>query len=194
LGNEESGGAPHVDVTFNPDFQLQFAVVDQNHVWSVWDIDHKRKSTEYKLSLLIQGTITPPDDEETVGEDSWARILWVGDVNTIMVCNRRQLSIIAIEGTSFAYLPCPALISPRSSDWIIDVKRHPILRGCFFVLTSTELYLMAVTTPSEAVDSTVGAVGARVLLSWRHYRGAEDFTLSVSLSMLNDDGSCVISP
>jgi RNA polymerase I-specific transcription initiation factor RRN6 len=30
-----------------------------------------------------------------------------------------------------------------------------------------------------------------VLLSWRHYRGPEDFTLSISVSMLNDDGMCV---
>ncbi|KAH3969747.1 hypothetical protein HBH68_137300 [Parastagonospora nodorum] len=192
LENEETGGTPHVDVTFNPDFQLQFAVVDQNHVWSVWDIDQKRKSTEYKLSCLIQGTIAPADDEEMVAEDGWARILWVGDVNTVLVCNRRQLSIIGIEGTSFAYLPCPSVISPRSNDWILDAKKHPLLRGRFFILTSTELCLMAVTTPSEAVDLAVGPVGARVLLSWRHYRGAEDFTLNISLSMLNDDDLCVL--
>jgi RNA polymerase I-specific transcription initiation factor RRN6 len=65
------------------------------------------------------------------------------------------------------------------------------VRGRFLVLTSTELCLMAVTTSSEAVDSSVGPVGARVLLSWRHYRGPEDFTLSISVSMLNDDGMCV---
>jgi RNA polymerase I-specific transcription initiation factor RRN6 len=191
LENEKTGGAPHVDVTFNPEFQLQFAVVDQNHVWSVWDIDHKRKSTEYKLSCLVQGPITSPEDEELMGEDGWARVLWVGDVNTILVCNRRQLSIVGIEGPSFAYLPCPTVISQRSSDWILDVKRQPGVRGRFLVLTSTELCLMAVTTSSEAVDSSVGPVGARVLLSWRHYRGPEDFTLSISVSMLNDDGMCV---
>jgi hypothetical protein len=55
------------------------------------------------------------------------------------------------------------------------------------VLTSTDVLLMSVTTRSEAVDATVGPVGARVLLSWRHYRGAEDFTLSISVSMLEED-------
>lgn len=192
LENDESGGSPHVDVCFNPDFQLQFAVVDQNHVWSVWDIDYKRKSTDYKMSCLMQGSISPPENADQTGEDGWARVLWVGDVNTILVCNRRQLSIVRLKGSSFEYLHCSAVISTRTSDWILDVKRHPSLRSRFFVLTSTDVFLMGITTPSEAVDATVGPVGARVLLSWRHYRGAEDFTLSISVVMLNEDRTYTI--
>jgi RNA polymerase I-specific transcription initiation factor RRN6 len=188
LENDQSGGSPHADVTFNPDFQLQFAVVDQSQTWSVWDIEHGRKGNDYKLSLLVQGHITPPEDADLTGEDGWARILWVGDVNTMFVCNRRHASIVGIKGDSFEYLPCPALIANRTGDWILDVKRHPSLRGRFFVLTSTELVLMAVTTSSEATDTNVGPMGARVLLSWRHYRGTEDFTLCMSVHMLDEDG------
>jgi RNA polymerase I-specific transcription initiation factor RRN6 len=187
LDKDQSGGSAHADVAFNPDFQLQFAVVDQSQTWSVWDIEHGRKGDEYKLSCAVQGSITPPEDADLIGEDGWARILWVGDVNTILVCNRRHASIVGIKGGSFEYLPCPTLISSRTSDWILDVKRHPSARGCFFVLTSTELALVAVTTASEATDSTIGPVGARVLLSWRHYRGSEDFTLSMSVNMLDED-------
>jgi RNA polymerase I-specific transcription initiation factor RRN6 len=187
LENEQSGGSPHADVTFNPDFQLQFAVVDQSQAWSVWDIEHGRKGNEYKLSCAVQGHITQSEDADLKGEDGWARILWVGDVNTIFVCNRRHASIVGIKGGSFEYLPCPTLISSRTSDWILDVKRHPSARGTFFVLTSTELVLMTVITVSEAVDANVGPVGARVLLSWRHYRGSEDFTLSMSVHMLDED-------
>jgi RNA polymerase I-specific transcription initiation factor RRN6 len=190
LENDESGGSPHADVTFNPDFQLQFAVVDQNQIWSVWDIDHKRKSTEYKISGVAQGSIVPAEEAEPIGEDGWARILWVGDVNTILVCNRRRLSIIGLKGNTFEYLPCSAVVPARTSDWILDVKRHPSLRNRFFALTSTDVLLMGVTTRSEAVDATVGPVGARVLLSWRHYRGAEDFTLSITVSMLDEDCMC----
>jgi RNA polymerase I-specific transcription initiation factor RRN6 len=188
LANHQTGGSPHADVTFNPDFQLQFAVVDQSHFWSVWDLDRRRKTDEYNLSCFVQGHVVPPEDTDSLGEDGWARILWVGDVNTIMVCNRRHLSIIDITGGSFQYLPCPALVSKRSSDWILDVQKHPVLRDRFFVLTSTELVLVAVTTASEAIDASVGPVGARALLSWKHYRGMEDFTLSICVQMLNDDG------
>jgi RNA polymerase I-specific transcription initiation factor RRN6 len=188
LDIDQSGGSPHVDVTFNPDFQLQFAVVDQNHVWSIWDIDHGRKGDEYKLSCLVQGYVAPSVDTDLTGEDGWARILWVGDVNTILVCTRRQLSIVGIMGGSFTYLSCPSLLTQRSSDWILDVKRHPLLRSRFFLLTSTQLYFMSVTTSSEALDANADVVGARVLICWSHYRDAEDFTLSISVQMLDDDG------
>jgi RNA polymerase I-specific transcription initiation factor RRN6 len=188
LRSHQTGGSPHADVTFNPDFQLQFAVVDQSHFWSVWDLERGRKTGEYNLSCFVQGHVVPPEDTNSSGEDGWARVLWVGDVNTIMVCNRRHLSIIDITGGSFRYLSCPALISKRSSDWILDVQRHPLLRGRFFVLTSTELLLLAVTTASEARNVSAGPVGARTLLSWKHYRGMEDFTLSICVQLLDENG------
>jgi RNA polymerase I-specific transcription initiation factor RRN6 len=189
LGLDQSGGSPHVDVTFNPDFQLQFAIVDQNQTWSVWDILRGRKSEAYSVSCMALGHITPPDDADPIKEDPWARILWVGDVNTIAVCNRRHLSIVDIRGGAADYLPCP-LFTGRSSDWILDVKPHPELRSRFFVLTSTTLFLMAVKSPSEVLDGANGVAGAYVHLSWRHYRGAEDFTLKISVQMLADDGEC----
>ncbi|KAF1919926.1 RNA polymerase I-specific transcription-initiation factor-domain-containing protein [Ampelomyces quisqualis] len=192
LSIAKTGGSAHVDVAFNPEFQLQFAVVDQDHVWSVWDIDRTRRSDKYSMTCLVQGRIAQQNDADLKGEDGWARILWVGDVNTILVCNRRQISVIEIRGGSFEYLPCPAVVSKRSADWILDVSRHPTIRGQFFVLTSTDLFLMVVITSSDAVDATVGSIGARVLVSWRHYRGTEDFTLSITLQMLDEDNTCII--
>ncbi|KAJ4368162.1 hypothetical protein N0V83_006518 [Neocucurbitaria cava] len=186
MGLEQTGGAPHTDVAFNPDYQLQFGIVDQNHTWSVWDIEHGRKGDVYTLSCLVQGHIDPPENVNSVGEDGWARILWIGDVNTLLVCNRRVLSIVNIKGNSFTFLPCPELCTKRSAEWILDVKRHPRFRGRFFVLTSTRLILVAVTTPSEALDANVGAAGAFILTSWRHYRDAEDFTLNCSVQVLAD--------
>lgn len=188
IGVEQSGGAPHADVTFNPDFQLQCGIVDQQNTWSVWDIDYARKGSTYSMSCFVQGSIAPPEDLPQAGEDGWARILWVGDVNTLLVCNRRQLSIVSIKGASYSYLPTPAVFAQHSSEWILDVKGHPRHRNRFFVLTSARLFLMAVTTSSEALDATAGEAGAVVLVSWRHYRGSEDFTLQLSVQMLTEDG------
>jgi RNA polymerase I-specific transcription initiation factor RRN6 len=188
LDIEQTGGSPHADVTFNPDYQLQFAVVDQNRVWSVWDIDHVGKDDHYNLSCLVQGPIVPSEEADQTADDGWARILWVGDVNTILVCNRRQLSIIDIKGGSFTYLPWPKLFTRRSDEWILDVKPHPLLRSRFFILTSSNLFLVAVTTSAEAAGIIASVAGAHVLLSWRHYRGAEDFTLSLSAGTLDEDG------
>lgn len=189
LDISQSGGNSHVDVSFNPDFQYRFAVIDQNHTWSIWDIDYIRTGDKHTLSHLLQGTTVPPEDMDMTGEDGWARILWVGDVNTFLVCNRRRLSLVGIQGASFAYLQCPALVSKRSSDWILNVQPHPLHRGLFFVLTSSDLFLMAVTTAGDAIDANAGPVGAHVLSSWGHYRGADDITLTMSAHMMNENGT-----
>jgi RNA polymerase I-specific transcription initiation factor RRN6 len=188
LDIEESGGSPHADVTFNPEFQLQFAVVDTSATWSIWEIEKGRKGDKYSMSCSTQGYIIPLGDADLTGEDGWARVLWVGDVNTILVCNRRHLSIINITGGTSSYLSCPTMFGHRSSDWILDVKRHPTTRSCFFVLTSSFLFLMAVTTPGNPLGLNSGEVGAHILLSWKHFRGAEDFTLHISVQMLEVDG------
>lgn len=185
---DRTGGVPHVDVSFNPDFQFQFAIVDQSLNWSVWDIEHGRKGDSYTISCVLRGPVNPPESNATTAEDGWSRILWIGYVNTILVCSRRLLNIVSIKGDTFEYLPCPTLISTKSSDWILDVKSHPKIRGRFFVLTSTSLVLMSLTTASEALDATAGDMGASVLKSWRHYRDAEDFTLHLSVQLISDDG------
>ncbi|KAF2129252.1 hypothetical protein P153DRAFT_431243 [Dothidotthia symphoricarpi CBS 119687] len=189
---EQSGGAPHADVTFNPDFQLQCGMVDQQNTWSVWDIDYARKGSTYSISCLIQGHIVPPEDSTLAGEDGWARILWVGDVNTLLVCNRRHLSLVSIRGDSYERLQSSALLNQQSSEWILDVKNHPRYRNRFFVLTSARLFLMAITTSSEALDATAGEAGAVSLISWRHYRGSEDFTLQMTVQMLTEDEAGVL--
>ncbi|KAI8942657.1 hypothetical protein NX059_000710 [Plenodomus lindquistii] len=192
IGMNETGGAAHADVTFNPDYQLQIGIVDQDRSWSVWDIERRRKGDTYTITQLVEGLILPPDVEEPAGEDGWARILWVGDVKTLLVCCRRQLSIVSIKGDTHEYLPCPPVFPKRSLDWILDVQQHPRFRSRFFVLTSTCLLLMAVTTSSEALDASVGPAGAFVLASRRHYRHAEDFTLHICVQTLSDEESGVL--
>lgn len=187
LDMNETGGTPHVHIAFNPDYQYQFGIVDQKCTWSVWDIEHGRKGDVYSMTRLVKGSIFPPDVDEPAGEDGWARILWVGDINTLVVCCRRQMSVVTRKGDTFAYLTCPSPFAKRSLDWILDVQQHPKFKSRFFVLTSTSLILMAVTTSSEALNATVGRAGAYVLASWKHYRGTEDFTLHLCVQRPLDD-------
>lgn len=191
LGVDETGGAAHAHVAFNPDYQLQFGIVDQNRTWSVWDIEHSRKGNTYTITRLVHGSIIPPDVNEPLGEDGWARILWVGDINTILICCRRQLSVISMKGDTFEHLPCPDMFVKGSLDWILDVRHHPRFRSRVFILTSTCLVLMAVTTSSEALNATAGPVGLSILASCRHYRGAEDFTLQITVQKLSDNGNAL---
>jgi RNA polymerase I-specific transcription initiation factor RRN6 len=187
IHQNDTGGFPHVDVAFNPDFQLQLALVDQSQTWSVWDIEHRPRLGTYTASCMVRGRINELEDADTTGQDGWARILWVADITTLLVCNRRHMSIVSIKGGSTSYLPCSETFSERSADWILDVKQHPEDRHRVFVLTSTRLTLIEVTAPSELLSSAAGA-GAKILLSWRHYRGAEDFTLGLSVQLVTGDG------
>ncbi|KAH6614292.1 RNA polymerase I-specific transcription initiation factor RRN6-like protein [Boeremia exigua] len=180
---EQTGGAPHADVSFNPDYQFQFGIVDQHYQWSLWQIERRAKREEYSVSRMVRGDIMPEHNDTDDG-DGWARIFWAGDSNTLIVCNRRHLSVVGVKGETFEYLQAPIIIPQRSTDWILEIRRHPQHQDCFFVLTSTRLFLIAVTTTSAAIDSTVGEAGASILLSRRHYRGGEDITLQASVQTL----------
>ncbi|KAI4913679.1 hypothetical protein J4E90_005399 [Alternaria incomplexa] len=187
ISQNDTGGFAHADFTFNPDFQLQFALVDLNQSWSVWDIEHRPILGTYSASCLLRGKIDElEEDGDTTCEDGWARVLWVADTTTLLVCNRRHLSIVSIKGRTTSYFPCPELFSERSADWVLDVKQHPRDRSRVFVLTSTRLFLLSVTAPSELLPRA-GEAGAKVLTSWRHYRGVEDFTLHIGVQTLSDD-------
>jgi RNA polymerase I-specific transcription initiation factor RRN6 len=188
IESSETGGFPHTDVAFNPEFQLQFALLDQSQTWSVWAIEPRRQVGSYSASCFVRGKIRGSEDIDVSGEDGWSRILWVAGIHTLLVCNRRHLSIVSIKGGSPTYLACPSMFSERSADWILDVKRHPKLRDRIFVLTSTRLILMVVSPSSEDVNAGMDGAGATILAAWRHYRGAEDFTLQMSVQMVSDNG------
>ncbi|KAF3043106.1 hypothetical protein E8E11_008085 [Didymella keratinophila] len=179
---DQTGGAPHVDVAFNPDYQFHVAVVDQRGAWSLWQIERRVKRDEYSSSRLVGGHINMTEEGVDDPEDGWARILWTGS-NTLVVCNRRQLSVVEVTGETFEYLHAPPIISQRSSDWILDIKQHTQNR--LFVLTTTRIFLISVTTSNGAVDST--QAGAAILLSRRHYRGDEDLTLQMHPQSFEDE-------
>ncbi|KAF2631282.1 hypothetical protein BU25DRAFT_446165 [Macroventuria anomochaeta] len=187
---EQTGDAPHADVAFNPDYQFQFGIVDQQCKWSLWQIERRAKKDEYNVSRLFGGDVLHESDITDDG-DGWARISWAGDSNTLLVCNRRQFSVVSLNGQSFEYLQGPRIIPQRSTDWILDLQRHPQYQNRFFVLTSSRLFLVAVTTSNAAVDSTADQAGATILLSRRHYRGDEDLTLRLSVQTLVDDETCI---
>ncbi|KAF3003442.1 hypothetical protein E8E13_002218 [Curvularia kusanoi] len=181
LSLEQTGGTPHADLAFNPEYQFQFGVVDQRYQWSLWQIERRAKKEEYSVSCMVSGTMSPETSNVDDG-DGWARIFWAGDSNTLIVCNRRQLCVVGLTGAaSFELLQAPPIIPQRSTDWILDIRRHPYHQNRFFVLTSTRLFLIAVTSSSAALDSTVGHAGASILSSRRHYRGDEDLTLRMDV-------------
>jgi RNA polymerase I-specific transcription initiation factor RRN6 len=195
ISPDQTGGAPHADVTFNPDYQRQFGIVDQKGNWSIWDIDGgSRRVSKYTASCTILGPLRGSQDgientEPMTQEDGWARILWVGDVNTVVVCNRRELKVFDISGNQFTALKSPELMAEHAADWILDVKKHPLYAHRFFVLTSTHLFLAVVTCKKDVLGNSDMEPGARILLSWTHFRGLEDITLQLCTPVLSSEGT-----
>lgn len=193
-----TGGAPHADVSFNPDYQRQLGIIDCRGSWSIWDIEGNQKGGATTLSNAVSGLLLPEqadpkNDQTPTHDDGWARILWVGDVNTLLVCNRRKLEIHDISGGTSNVLPTEQPVSENSAEWILDVKNHPTNTHLLFVLTTTRLFLMAVICPSDFQERNAELPhGGRVLLSWVHFRGPEDITLQLSVPALAEEFPTIV--
>lgn len=88
----------HVDATFNPHYEKQFATIDRKGYWKTWDLegnwDPFRKGAGLTLANTATGRVTVR--EEGVGDD-WGRILWGSDVNTIWTCDRHRAAMYDIR-------------------------------------------------------------------------------------------------
>lgn len=197
---KDTGGVSHADVAFNPHYQRQLAIVDQDSRWSVWDIEGSRGS--YTQSCAASGSIEVADApgldyEEDDGsrpwkEDGWARIMWVGDATRILISNRRQLTLVDLKESSRP-LSIPQAIDQTSTrnlsqDWILDIKRHPTNEKHFLVLTSSRLYLYSVTSANYDLRLDSHSADAVIVMSWTHFRGAEDITLQLHVQAMSDEG------
>lgn len=183
---EQTGGTAHSDVTFNPWYQWQFAVIDQKGCWSIFELKGITiGKSAYTISTCasgnntIQETDNGQEDLFAPEEDGWGRILWVGDPNTIVTCNRRRISIWETKDKP-RRRTCPDLSQSRSTDWILDIQRSHVRPDHFFVLTSTQLtwYRVLSSIEREENDSPPGAIR---LMSWKHFRDGNDTTLRISL-------------
>jgi RNA polymerase I-specific transcription initiation factor RRN6 len=193
LTAERAGSSRHADVTFNPYYPRQFAIVDDVGSWSIWDVEGRlRKRTTLDLILQKRGQIYDgfkqhPLLKDPDNADGWHRILWVGSVTTMVVCNRRHLAVFNVKSTP-TRLRSTELLVASSTDWILDLKRSPNNHRQLFVLTSSRIYWVEVTEAGEDGDDI--NAGSRIILSYRHFRDANDESLQ--LSVLKDDDGMLI--
>ncbi|KAI9811458.1 MAG: hypothetical protein M1827_005441 [Pycnora praestabilis] len=187
-----TGDAPHADVCFNPWYEKQFAVVDQKGNWSVWDVEgQKSKRSTLRTKAGKSGHISQDFDFET-GEsleeeagDGWGRICWAGDVNTLVVCNRRHMAVFDLKAT-LVQSHAPDLGLRMTSDWILDVSVNLHNQAHVFVLTSARLFWLEITSSGEDIDEKDVTRRAKTLLSWRHFRDREDVSLRLQLTNLDE--------
>ncbi|OJD35523.1 rna polymerase i-specific transcription initiation factor rrn6-like protein [Diplodia corticola] len=186
----------YADVAFNPWYQRQFGTLDQEGNWTIYDIEGRRgKKSGYRSVQALKGCLAPPLTKSDLQEgtlpgnyDGWGRVLWVNDVNTVLVCNRRILQIADFQGRS-VYLSPASLRLARTSSWILDVRRDPHDTSRILVLTSTHLLILKMPVPARS-NENANWVDADVLLSWRHFVHEEDTTMRIHACV--DEGDIVV--
>ncbi|KAH0565829.1 hypothetical protein GP486_000777 [Trichoglossum hirsutum] len=180
-------GMSHSDVTFNPWYNRQCAIIDQSGQWSVWDLDgQKKKRNTYSAKDKQRGYVFNKPagrhlGDDTAGEDGWGRVCWVGDANTLVACSRRHLAVIDLKTDPPTRLDVPDLDLTRTPNWILDMKRSPISNSHFFVLTTSQIFLLEIVGNNPGTGSDSRRARARILLSWRHFRDVDDSSLQVEV-------------
>ena len=181
---------PYSDVTFNPWYNQQIATIDQKGSWAVWDIEKRDKQAKgarfwsvkkTRYGELFDGLL---DDGETLNPsvaDGWGLILWAGDPSKIIVASRRVFAVFDIAGNPRRLLS-PKFLSSTSSEWILDVKRNSKDPTLVFVITTLSIFWLEMTSSTGTYDVEELVVGAKCLLSWRHFRDPEDTSLSLGIA------------
>jgi RNA polymerase I-specific transcription initiation factor RRN6 len=190
LTAERTGSVHHVDVSFNPYYARQFAVVDDIGAWSIWNIEGRTRNRSTlelvpgKSGRLFDGYAQDPTLKEPDNVDGWHRLLWVSNVSTLVICNRRHISVFDVKSTP-KRLQGDEVLPASSTDWILDVQRSVHNLDHLFILTSSRIFWVKIMAAGE--EDNDGAVGARILLSYRHFRNPNDKTMK--LTILKDGDS-----
>lgn len=202
-----TGGAEHADLSFNPWNFRQLAIIDEEGVWGVWIIEkqvHLKDlwTTKAGVSGHISETLEAGPDRSVSrqkndtkpskrrGEYDWGAILWAGDGDTLVVANRRTLSVYDVSETP-KRLNVPDLYLSESVDWILDLRSSPLDDSHMFLTTSSRIFWLRVLPLSKKDDNPDTEPGISILLSWRHFRDRED--ISVRMNILKDEDCTCLS-
>lgn len=94
-----AGQSTHAHVEFNPWYERQFAIIDEKGKWKIWDIEG-RQSRDARIRRPIaaveytSGHVPSADDNTGRG---WGRIVWGGDLYTVLACDRRRAGLFDIR-------------------------------------------------------------------------------------------------
>jgi RNA polymerase I-specific transcription initiation factor RRN6 len=175
----QTGGHAHADVTFNPWYQKQFAIIDERGNWSIWLLPKLVQNREgitperQHSGSLPSFDVTQDEDQDNTDQmphDGWGKIEWVGDISTFIACGRRTAMLYVAEGaTPVSY--GIHLNWQSSTEWILDVK--PFLQKPSHVFILTTLRILCFDISSREHESSF----VLPQFSWQHDRDAEDLTL-----------------
>ena len=183
----EQNGVPFSDVCFNPWNNQQFATINQEGCWTIWDIEVSVNPKEKGHGTVIQrsqGHITDSHKEgpasSSVIADGWNRVLWVGAENSVAVASRRSLTVFDI-GNPLKMLYAIDIDQGKEGDWLLDIKQCSLDAGSLFVVTSSRILWIRAPSADDYHKSKEVKPGASILLSWDHFRDREDISLRLNI-------------
>lgn len=181
---KHTGGASHSDVAFNLFTADQFAVIDQEGSWSIFNIERYRRHQDlWDLRLWRSGHVDVNDhdtaDSSNVLKDGFGRITWVRDSDTLFVASRTSLALFGLQG-SVKRLAVPNLVTAENAEYILDAKEDPVDNTLIYVVTSTRIICLEIYGHGSSGGLSMTA-GAKILSSWRHFRSFADLSLRVSI-------------
>ncbi|KAE9375423.1 hypothetical protein N431DRAFT_402951 [Stipitochalara longipes BDJ] len=187
LTSERTKSEDFMDVSFNPWYARQFAVVDARGRWYIWDLEHQdgKGSPEHLVSgnegNFYNSYALDPASKAASNDhaDGWYRILWACNINTLVVCNRRRIAVIDIKSAPVS-LSSAEILTGNSTEWMLDTKRSPEHLNHLFVLTTSRIFWLEIVPPGEDRGDRNASPGIKVILSFRHFRDPNDETLRLT--------------
>ena len=182
LQARDLGGASFSYVSFSPWNPCQIVIIDHDGDWSVVHVDFKAKDPVWSVSIASShAPETPRPETPSQSGDGWARALWAGDSNTLIVATRRRLELFHVRDEA-RNLDIPDILAlAESGDWILDVRRCSDSQDQLFVVTSSRLFWLRVILSEVFVKSNSNSASLQMLLSWVHFRDPSDTSLSLSI-------------
>jgi RNA polymerase I-specific transcription initiation factor RRN6 len=179
----------HVDFTFNPWDRQQVAVINQRGEWTVTQFKPRGDAgqlpypflTKYRGTIQAQpvekGGIVDQDDV-TDNQDGWARVRWVLNAHTLVLCTRTLLQFIDIKSESTIHVDFSRRKDPQ---WNLDVRIGRKESDKLFLLTTSSIFCIKL----KRVDNTGAEAGASVsydiLLAVQHFRDPWDITMQMKV-------------
>ncbi|KAF2672472.1 hypothetical protein BT63DRAFT_196740 [Microthyrium microscopicum] len=197
----------HADVAFNPWFDRQVVLIDAAGHWAVFVIPQKPKKLSFSRipKPTYQGDFMfypeqmprePEDDRlnepvanNEVIEDGWARVAWVINEATLLLCSRTHLQCIHLK--SMARFPFSGFKATEPA-MNLDVRMVGPKRDQVFVLTTSRIFWLQLEAKE---DFAIGKVIIRFneTINTRHFRDQND--LSLRMKILDfQDGKRLITP
>lgn len=194
LSAEQLKQSPPADVSFNPWQQRQVGVVNQRGFWSIWQFQ-RRNSNPNAIKVrepeLIQSdqmpkTFAKGDDSGDDFEDGWHSMMWITNVNTVMICSRNALVVYDVPSKQLSKETSKLGIS-ETGGWILDICRHPVFEDHVFVTTTSEIHWLSVLENPRTNDNQAKKGRIKVQLSWAHFRDPKDTSLRTTVIRGGDD-------